>query len=442
MKTDVVEVNFDGLVGPTHHYAGLAFGNEASIQHANTISHPKEAALQSLAKMRLMLRLGIPQGIFLPHTQPNLSALASLQLSGDLQQQLETLFKNDPQRFCALFSSSAMWAANAATVTSSVDSLDDVVHITPANLMTHYHRSMEVNETHQQLKRIFNSPHFRVHEPTPALAHLSDEGAANHMRLTPAYNKKGVNVFVYGKGGHGLRVQPNKYPARQSLDAFAMIAQRHRINTHVLFFQQNPDAIDAGIFHNDVAAMSNESVFIYHEDAFLEGSVGKQVAAHCDFVLDVVEIGADDMSLQEAVETYFFNSQIVSLARNRMALIMPMECKDHPAVQRILPRIVNVYGQIQEAHYVNCRQSMQNGGGPACLRLRVPMTHVELASINQDYLLTHGKIDRLEAWVNRYYRDALTVADFLDPEFRRSCNEAMEALPACLGEVKPSQSHA
>ena len=26
------EINFDGLVGPTHHYAGLSFGNEASTK--------------------------------------------------------------------------------------------------------------------------------------------------------------------------------------------------------------------------------------------------------------------------------------------------------------------------------------------------------------------------------------------------------------------------
>lgn len=434
MKPDVVEVNFDGLVGPTHHYAGLSFGNEASIKHAKTVSNPKQAALEGLEKMRLMLRLGVPQGIFLPHPHPCSKTLKAYGLVGNEQEQLEKLANTDLSRFSALFSSSAMWAANAATVTSSADSLDEVVHITPANLMSHYHRSLEVPYTYQQLLKIFPAPHFRVHEPTPSLLHLSDEGAANHMRITPLHQRKGVNVFVYGKGGHGLRVQPQKYPARQSLGAFTMIAQRHRINTHVLFFQQNPDAIDAGIFHNDVAAMSNESVLIYHEDAYLEGSIAQQIAAHCDFVLDAFEITNNEMTLAQAVETYFFNSQIVTLGRNRMALIMPMECKDHPAVMRILPRIVNIYGQIQSAHYVECRQSMQNGGGPACLRLRVPMTEAELAAVNPDYLLNQGKIDRIEAWVNRYYRDRLSIADFLDSEFRLTCAEALEALPACLGE--------
>ncbi|MDX2347040.1 MAG: N-succinylarginine dihydrolase, partial [Legionella sp.] len=34
--TAVYELNLDGLVGPTHHYAGLAYGNTASLAHANT----------------------------------------------------------------------------------------------------------------------------------------------------------------------------------------------------------------------------------------------------------------------------------------------------------------------------------------------------------------------------------------------------------------------
>ncbi len=429
MSHNVVEVNFDGLVGPTHHYAGLSFGNIASIDNANSVSNPKQAALQGLEKMRLLLRLGIPQGIFLPQHRPCLNALKSFELTGTEQQQLETLAKKEPSRFCAIFSASSMWAANAATVTSSRDSFDEVVHITPANLMTDFHRSLEAPYTYQQLKHIFKEPCFRVHEPTPALPHTSDEGAANHMRLTPSHDKKGINVFVYGKGGHPLRGGPKKFPARQSLGASTMLAQRHRINTHVLFFQQNPDAIDAGIFHNDVAAMSNESVFIYHEDAFIEGRIDQQIAAHCDFLLEGFEISHQEMDIATAIETYFFNSQLVTVGKNRMALIMPMECKNHPAIDRILPRLVNPYGQIQSAHYIDCRQSMHNGGGPACLRLRIPMTHEELKAVNQDYLLDHGKLDKLEAWVNQYYRDRLTAKDFLDPEFRRSCEEALEVLP-------------
>lgn len=60
------EVNFDGLVGLTHHYAGLSFGNEASTRHQNTLSNPRLAAKQGLLKMKALADLGYKQGV-LPH---------------------------------------------------------------------------------------------------------------------------------------------------------------------------------------------------------------------------------------------------------------------------------------------------------------------------------------------------------------------------------------
>ncbi|EAP0071555.1 succinylarginine dihydrolase, partial [Salmonella enterica subsp. enterica serovar Stanley] len=45
------EVNFDGLVGLTHHYAGLSFGNEASTRHRFQMSNPRLAVKQGLLKM-------------------------------------------------------------------------------------------------------------------------------------------------------------------------------------------------------------------------------------------------------------------------------------------------------------------------------------------------------------------------------------------------------
>ena len=48
------EFNFDGLVGPSHNYAGLSFGNVASFSNVKSASNPKQAALQGLAKMRAL----------------------------------------------------------------------------------------------------------------------------------------------------------------------------------------------------------------------------------------------------------------------------------------------------------------------------------------------------------------------------------------------------
>lgn len=339
MNSSIIEVNFDGLPGPSHHYAGLAVGNVASMKNAHAVSHPKAAALESLEKMRLALRLGAPQGIFLPHTRPNMNALRQLGLSGTEQQQLETLYKKDLKLFCALFSSSFMWTANAATITTSIDAEDNIVHITPANLKTHYHRAIEVADTQAQLKHIFNSPYFHIHEPLPALPHLSDEGAANHMRIASSHEGKAVNVMIYDQSNASLH-QPKHYPARQSSEASAMISQTHRIKTPVLFFQQNPDAIDAGVFHNDVAAINNEYVLIYHEKAYVDHDFPERLAAAADFSMDMIKITDTELSLKKAVETYFFNSQLITINRDHMVLIMPMECKNDPDIDRIVSRLI------------------------------------------------------------------------------------------------------
>ena len=69
------EYNFDGLIGPTHNFSGLASGNIASAKSRFSISHPKKAALQGLAKIKLLMNLGLPQGIIPPQERPNLTAL-------------------------------------------------------------------------------------------------------------------------------------------------------------------------------------------------------------------------------------------------------------------------------------------------------------------------------------------------------------------------------
>ncbi len=46
----LTEINFDGIVGPSHNYAGLSLGNLASARNAGAVSRPRDAALQGLAK--------------------------------------------------------------------------------------------------------------------------------------------------------------------------------------------------------------------------------------------------------------------------------------------------------------------------------------------------------------------------------------------------------
>src|SRR5579864_4488008 len=168
------EINFDGIIGPSHNYAGLSFGNVASMGHAGQVSQPRAAALQGIDKMRANLALGLVQGVFLPHPRPHRAWLERLGT---------TIEEAEPALAANAMSASAMWAANAATVSPETDTADGKCHLTPANLRTMPHRSHEWSSTLDQLQIAFRDRHFEIHPPVPAA--FGDEGAANHMRITP-----------------------------------------------------------------------------------------------------------------------------------------------------------------------------------------------------------------------------------------------------------------
>jgi succinylarginine dihydrolase len=426
------EVNFDGLVGPTHHYAGLSYGNLASLDHAQQISNPKAAALQGLAKMRLMVGMGLKQGILLPHPRPPMSILRQLGFMGDEQEVLEKLAQAHPKTFSAFCSGSSMWTANAATIMPSSDTADQKVHITPANLAGNFHRAIEADFNYQQFQDIFKGEYFNVHSPLPFGVQLSDEGAANHMRLCQNHAAPGAHVFVYGRSEFVVQTLPLNYPARQTLEACETIFRTHHLVTPSLFFQQNPKAIDAGIFHNDVIAVSNESVLLYHEQAYEDSTAIEQIQRSVDFKLNIIKIKNDELTLEETVQTYLFNSQLVTLPNKSMIMIFPTQCETSSRAQTVIDRILNEKNPIENVEYIDCLQSMQNGGGPACLRLRVVLTERELAAVNPKYLVDERKIGLLESWVNKHYRDRLTAKDFLDREFRESCEKALVELTHIL----------
>src|SRR5687767_14811340 len=154
------EVNFDGLVGLTHNYSGLSFGNVASASSMSDVSNPREAALQGLEKMEFMMALGLKQGVLPPHQRPDLTLLRRAGFHGTDKAVLEKLVKarGDPsarELLSAASSASAMWTANAAMVAPSSDTADRRVHFTPANLISKIHRSIEAETTTRILRRIF-----------------------------------------------------------------------------------------------------------------------------------------------------------------------------------------------------------------------------------------------------------------------------------------------
>ncbi len=441
---DAVEVNFDGLVGPTHSYAGLSHGNLASIANRATVSSPRQAALQGLAKMKFMMDLGIRQAVLPPQPRPHVRALRALGFVGSDAQIVEKAFSEDPTLLAAVMSSSSMWAANAATVSPSSDALDGRVHFTPANLVSHFHRALEAPTTGAILKAIFrDSSAFVHHDPLPGATRFSDEGAANHTRLAASHGSLGLELFTYGRvAGDASLPQPKKYPARQTLESGQAIARLHRLDTARTFHvRQNPDAIDTGAFHNDVVSVGNENVLLCHSLALPDpepilGAIARAFAeVSADDRLYLIGVDNELVPLADAVSSYLLNSQLVTLpgsGAKRMALIAPIECRENSRVQEFLKRMLEMETPVREVHYVDVRQSMQNGGGPACLRLRVVLTADEIAKTLPEIFLTPALYDRLVTWVNRHYRDHLSSDDLADPHLMDESRSALEELSRIL----------
>ena len=433
------EFNFDGLVGPTHNYSGLSFGNVASKANAGGLSNPRAAALQGLAKMKALADRGFAQGVLPPQERPSLALLRRLGFGGTEAEAIARAAREAPALFSASLSASSMWTANAATVSPSADTADGRVHFTPANLASKLHRAIEPDTTGRVLKAIFpEGPRFAHHDPLPATPQLGDEGAANHTRFCPAPGAKGVEFFVYGACGFDTAAPaPRRFPARQSCEASQAVARLHGLDpARTVFAQQNPEAIDAGVFHNDVIAVGSGAVHFCHEQAFLDReSVHARLRAAFPGELAVIEVPASRVSLADAVATYLFNSQLLARPDGTMLLVVPEECRRHEAVSAYLDELAGAGGPIREVLSFDLRESMRNGGGPACLRLRVELTDADAAAMNRRALLDDALHARLVDWVGRHYRDRLAPGDLADPSLLTESREALEALSALLGLV-------
>ncbi|TXH04157.1 MAG: N-succinylarginine dihydrolase [Nevskiaceae bacterium] len=432
-----LEANFDGLVGPTHNYAGLAAGNLASARNAARVSNPRAAALQGLAKMRLLAKMGLPQGVLPPQERPHLPTLRRLGYSGRDADILRKAHREAPDWLANVSSASSMWTANAATVSPSADTADGRVHFTPANLCSHRHRSLEATGTARSLQAVFADPgYFAHHAPLPAETGTADEGAANHTRLCSDYGAPGLELFVYGSEG-GAAPQSLRYPARQHRAAGETIARQHGLDARrVQHFQQNPAAINAGAFHNDVVAVGNREVLLYHEQAFLDAAAMRAwICTHFDGTRRPVfiEIAAGRLSLEEAVTTYLFNSQLVCPPGGGMRLIVAQECREHAGAWATMQELLaDPANPITAVDVVDLRQSMDNGGGPACLRLRVVLTEVERAAVHPRIWIDEARYAELEAWIKRHYRDRLCFDDLADPLLLDESRTALDRLTGIL----------
>ena len=429
-------VNFDGIPGPTHNYAGLARGNLAAERNARKVSNPREAALQGLAKARALAARGHPQAMLPPHERPDVRSLRTLGFSGTDGEIIVRARNEAPQLLAACSSAAAMWEANAATVSPSIDTADGHVHFTPANLTSHFHRSIEAAATTRVLRAIFaDANHFTVHDPLPGAPQFGDEGAANHMRFVPEPGKPGVELFVYGRSAYDAPAPaPRKWPARQTREASAAIARRHGLDPASTFYaQQNPDAIDAGVFHNDVIAVGCETTLLCHEAAWVDQDSVLQalrVRIGDDFAPVVVPTAA--ISVDDAVASYLFNSQLLPRNDGKLLLVAPAECRENVHVAAWLDELLGSGGPIVELLAFDLRQSMHNGGGPACLRLAVDLTAAERAAIDARVFLDDALAGELDAWIRRCYRDRLAPDDLGDPALLDESRRALDELTAIL----------
>ena len=406
------EINFDGIVGPSHNYAGLSLGNLASTRNAGAVSEPRAAALQGLDKMRANLALGLAQGIFLPHRRPDRRWL------GELGTTIEAA---EPVLAANAMSASAMWAANAATVSPAPDTTDGKCHLTVANLRTMPHRSHEWPETLAQLELAFGGDAFRLHGPIPAA--FGDEGAANHMRLAPSHGEPGVEVFVYGVSG-------GPYPARQHVEASRAIARRHGLEAErTILVQQSEEAIAAGAFHNDVVAVANERVLFAHEQAFADKEA---LVAACERLVagfEYVEVPAAEVPLEDAIRSYLFNAQLVTPPDGQQTLILPMEARETETVWAWLKRHIAGNGPIRRVEVVDVRQSMANGGGPACLRLRVV---ADPATVDPRFLVDAARLELIGDVIARHWPEQIHHSELQQPALLAAIEQARTALLEAL----------
>jgi succinylarginine dihydrolase len=442
------EVNFDGLVGPTHNYGGLSYGNVASQSNSQQTSNPREAALQGLAKMKALMDMGFTQGVLAPQERPDVAGLRKLGFSGSDAEVIAKVAKQDMPLLVASCSASSMWVANAATVSPSADTADGRVHFTAANLNCKYHRSIEHPTTSRVLQAMFADPqHFAHHAALPAVAQFGDEGAANHTRFCRDYGDAGVEFFVFGRSAFDTRYPaPQKYPARQTLEASQAVARLHGLSAEgVVYGQQNPAVIDQGVFHNDVIAVGNGEVLFYHEDAFL--NTESLVAELHDKLsrrggrLQAICVPRAEVAVEDAVRSYLFNSQLLARGDGSMLLIVPEECRANERVWNYLQRLIADESPIGEVKVFDLKQSMQNGGGPACLRLRVALKDNELSAVNPGVIMTAPLYESLTQWVDRHYRDRMGENDLADPQLLLECRTALDELTQILklGAVYPFQ---
>lgn len=427
----MVEVNFDGLVGPTYNDA-LSAG-VAPSQRGGSVTNPRAAALAGLAKIRQVRALGLVQAVLPPHPRPNLDWLRRIGFGGDDDAVLRGASAGDGMWLRLCSNPSSMWAANAATISPSSDTVDGRVHVLPANLQHMLHRAQEAEVTHAVLSVIFGDREkFVVHAPLPAVPQLGDEGAANTLRLQTA-GRRAIHLFAWGRGAYA-RAASARFPARQTIEASQAQVRLLALDpSRVMYPQQHPDGIDAGAPHADVLAVAHGSLLLVHELAFREfdGVIG-ELRRRLGSALSVAVARSAELPVQDAVATSVFGAQFYARAGGSVGMLVAAEARENEAASGFLDRLVGD-GHIGEVQTIDLRQGLRHGGGPASMRLRAPLNEAEVAGLGGRVVVDDALDRELVAWVEKHYRDRLAPEDLADPQLTREANAALDELTRILG---------
>ncbi len=426
------QIFVDGIIGPTYHYGGMAVGNVLSQAHKHQESYPKKAALEGLEKMNQVRQLGCLQYV-LPPLCKDVDRLLSLwgYEQGDMTSRLKALGYAHPYYLSALFSGASAWVANSCHITPSCDALDGICHITPANLVSCFHRHLDVDGYRDFLHQLFlNDELFQIYDPLPVV--YTDEGMANTIRLSGG-NELGLYLHVYGKTLSQRFTRT--FPARQTKEAFDRICYTHK-RQDSMDIQQSPFAIDAGVFHNDVIAFGSHNLLVLHEHAFdnqvdVLNSITDRYQSKYGEPLHVYEVSNEVLSLDEAVHTYFFNSQLILVEKNTFHLLIPSRAMSHSGVKKSLKRLSKLKGLSITVHEVSCEESIKNGGGPACLRFFSVLNKAEHKAINSKFLLTDEMYEQWFQFIQTHYPDTLSFDDLKDFSVMKPLLDLFSKMPGC-----------
>ncbi|MBL4790485.1 MAG: N-succinylarginine dihydrolase, partial [Kordiimonadaceae bacterium] len=146
-----------------------------------------------------------------------------------------------------------------------------------------------------------------------------------------------------------------------------------------------------------------------------------------------IEVPDAEVPIADAVKCYLFNSQLISMpGRDGMALILPIEVSEMPSAKAYVDQLLASELPINHVDYLDVRQSMRNGGGPACLRLRVVLSQADRVAMAANSILDDGLLASLQTWAKKHYRDRLMPEDLGDVALMEEGFAALDDLTQIL----------